>query len=213
MTASRPRPVRRTQQERSEATAGDLLRAARELFAREGYAGTSLEAVCERARVSKGALYHHFRNKEELFRVVCAREQERIAEAVSAAYRACGGDDSWEALFAGCRAFLEVSMDPAVQRITLLDAPSALGWEVLRQVREGCYGQLRGAVERAVERGRVPARPVDPLATMLYGAICESATAMARAGQGERDVMLRETLAELRTLFAAMAGDAVPAAG
>ncbi|KRV46514.1 TetR family transcriptional regulator [Wenjunlia vitaminophila] len=207
MTVSRhPRIPRRTQRERSEATAADLVNAARELFAQDGYAATSLEAVCERARVSKGALYHHFKNKEELFRVVCAGEQERIAAAVAAAYRA-SQDDSWSAVFEGCRAFLEVSMDPAVQQITQLDAPSALGWLVLREIRSGCFDLVRAAVARAMDEGRIAARPVDPLATILYGSICESAMALARCEEDQQDRLHRETLEELRLLFTALSVD------
>lgn len=206
-TSRRPRLPRRTQRERSETTAADLVRAARELFAQDGYAATSLEAVCDRARVSKGALYHHFKNKEELFRVVCAGEQERIATAVAAAYRECSQEDSWNAVFQGCRAFLEVCMDPAVQQITLLDAPGALGWAVLREIRAGCFDLVKGAVARAMDDGRIASRPVDPLATILYGSICESAMAVARTEDGQQDRLHRETLEELRVLFAAMSLD------
>ncbi|GGO90699.1 TetR/AcrR family transcriptional regulator [Wenjunlia tyrosinilytica] len=199
------RPRRRTQRERSEATSGDLLDAARELFARDGYAATSLEAVCERAGVSKGGLYHHFRNKEDLFRVVCAAEQKRLAAAVSAAYRATP-DDSWLAVYEGCRAFLEASMDPAVQRITLLDAPGALDGSVLREIRSGCQDLMKAAVERAVSECRIARRPVEPLATLLYGGICEAAMAIARSPRQEE--LRRETLGELRSFLAALAVEA-----
>ncbi|NUP32209.1 MAG: helix-turn-helix transcriptional regulator, partial [Streptomycetaceae bacterium] len=80
-TSTSPR-TRRTQQQRSDATTADLLAAARDLFAAEGYGGTSLDAVCARAGVSKGALYHHFRNKEDLVLGVYVAEEGKIAEQV-----------------------------------------------------------------------------------------------------------------------------------
>jgi AcrR family transcriptional regulator len=85
--------ARRSQQERSEATTTALVAAARELFAQDGLAATSVEAVCARAGVTKGALYHHFAGKRELFAAVFSAEQERLAAAIVAAYGA--HEDLW----------------------------------------------------------------------------------------------------------------------
>ena len=99
--AARAAP-RLTQQERTEATTAALLGAARELFAQDGYAATSLDAVVARAGVTKGALYHHFEGKDDLFAAVFARENARLLDAIVTAY---GREpDPWDALEAGCRA-------------------------------------------------------------------------------------------------------------
>ncbi|SEG58228.1 transcriptional regulator, TetR family [Actinacidiphila yanglinensis] len=194
---------RQRQRERSDATVEDLLTAARALFATDGYGATSLDAVCERAGVTKGALYHHFTGKRELFSGVYAREQEALAAAISAAYLKVA-DRPWEALFEGSRAYLEASIDPEVQRITLFDAPGALGWEAMRTLGFDCRELTFRGVARAIRKGAIPARPADPLTSMLYGGLSESAMAIARAEDPQ--AALAETLDELRRLFDAIAG-------
>ncbi len=119
----RPWPTkvaRRTQAERTEATTSALVDAARELFARDGYDATSLDAVAARAGVTKGAVYHHFEGKRQLFEAVFTREVERMATPLAEAY--ARKKDPWDAFNAACRAFLDECLDPGLQRIVLLDA-------------------------------------------------------------------------------------------
>ncbi|WTW92435.1 TetR/AcrR family transcriptional regulator [Streptomycetaceae bacterium NBC_01309] len=203
-TTTRPR-TRRTQQERSGTTTAELLAAARALFAEDGYAATSLDAVCERAGVSKGALYHHFRNKEALFHAVYAAEEAKIAEAVALAYLKVHKRDRWDAVFEGCKAYLMMCIDPGVQRITLRDAPGALGFEAVDEITELCVDQMRIGVSRAIDAGRIAPRPVEPLARMLFGGLGEGARTIGRSDDPER--AQREALAELRRLFDAIAED------
>src|SRR5687767_8532321 len=125
--ATQTTPRGRSQPERSEATTRALEKSARELFASEGYSSTQLDDVVRAAGVTKGALYHHFQGKADLFRAVFEHEQRRLSKVVS---DACHRQrDPWKGFFSGCRALLEAQLDPGVQRITLLDAPSVLGWE------------------------------------------------------------------------------------
>jgi AcrR family transcriptional regulator len=194
--------TRQRQRERSDATVEELLTAARALFAADGYAATSLDAVCERAGVTKGALYHHFSGKQQLFGAVYAREQQRLADAVSAAY-VIAAAEPWRAVYEGCRAYLEASLDPEVQRITLLDAPGALGWEAMRDLADNCRELTRRGVARAIRKGAIPPGPADPLASLLYGGLSESAMVVARAA--DPPGALSETLTELRRLFDAIA--------
>src|SRR5919197_1267414 len=113
----------RRQAERSEATRGELLREARELFAERGYAGTPLEDVAEKAGVTKGALYHHFANKRDLFQAVFEQLEERLcAEIIEAS--AGAGDDILEGMRHGITAFLDNAGDEACRRIVLIDGPS-----------------------------------------------------------------------------------------
>jgi AcrR family transcriptional regulator len=172
--------ARRTQRERSDATVSELLAAARELFAQDGYAATSLDAVAAAAGVTKGALYHHFGGKKELFAAVVEHEQRRLAAITTEAYRREG--DPWDGFQAGCRAFLEASADPAVQQITLLDAPSVLGWDTIRTMNSNAsFANTASGLEAAMKAGRIPRRPVEPLAHLLFGAICEGANVIARS--------------------------------
>lgn len=157
------------------------MRVARELFTEPGYAATSIEDVAERAGVTKGALYHHFRNKRDLFQAVFEElEQELVEKVVVAA--AAAGDDIWHGMRVGVRAFLETSRDPAVGRIVLIDGPSVLGWETWKEIddRYG-FGIVRGSLEGAMEAGIMARRPVDPLARLFLAAISEAALQIARA--------------------------------
>ena len=194
--------VRRTQQERSDTTVSELLAAARELFASDGYNATSIDAVAEAAGVTKGALYHHFSGKRELFKAVVEAEQRRVSELEDAAY--ARKSDPWEAFYAGSRAFLEASADPAVQRILLLDAPSALGWDTIRATNNNqSFAQTCAGLKRAMKADRIPRRPVEPLAHLIFGAICEGAQVIARADN--QQAALRGVLSSLRGLLDALA--------
>jgi AcrR family transcriptional regulator len=186
-----------TQTERTEATTTALISAARELFAEDGYAATSLDAVVAKAGVTKGALYHHFAGKRELFAAVFAAEQERISAALVAA--AGRESDPWDAFEAGCRAFIEICQEPGAQRIFLLDAPTALGWETTRELESGSLQLMERGLGRAIDAGRIEDRPVKPLAHLLFGAVCESAMVVARAP--DQDEALEEALAELGRLL------------
>src|SRR6185436_8913890 len=117
---------------RSDATRSRLIARATRLFATKGYAGTSLDDVVQRARVTKGALYHHFADKRALFAVVFAEEDRRLHDVTMAA--AATGATPWDRLREGCHGFLRGCLAPSVQRIVLLDAPAVLGWEQWRDV-------------------------------------------------------------------------------
>ena len=191
----------RTQQERSQTTTAELVAAARELFAAGGYAGTSLDDVVARAGVTKGALYHHFKGKKELFEAVFEREQDRIGELVAQAYHA--EEDRWSGFHAGCRAFFEACLDPGVQRITLVDGPSVLGSERLREIEDRhTVARLRMGLEAAMREGIIGQRPLEPLVQMLNGAMAEAAMLVVRA-EDQRQAA-SEVLAELGLMLDAL---------
>jgi AcrR family transcriptional regulator len=196
--------VRRSQRERSETTRGELIAAARKLFARHGFAATSLEAVVSSCAVTKGALYHHFDGKGDLFRAVFEEEQRRLATVVAEAYRRKA--DPWSGFIAGCRTFLGEALDPAVQQIVFLDAPGVLGWEVMHGL-ETDYGLtlIKDGLSRLMTAGRIRRRPVDPLAHLLFGALTEAALFVARSPDREaaRRRVIREFERLLKSLVAA----------
>jgi AcrR family transcriptional regulator len=171
--------ARRTQAERTEATTTALVDAARELFAQDGYAATSLDAVAAKARVTKGAVYHHFQGKQQLFEAVFGREVERLCAALPAVY--ASKRDPWDAFEACCRAFLEECLEPGLQRIMLLDALAAMGWEGVRRMEAPMMEMMEIGIAAAVQAGRIAPRPAGPLAVFLYGALCETSMNIARA--------------------------------
>ena len=171
--------ARRTQAERTEATTTALVAAARELFAQDGYAATSLDAVAAKARVTKGAVYHHFQGKQQLFEAVFTREVERLCAVMPTVY--ASKRDPWDGFEACCRAFLEECLEPGLQRIMLLDALAAMGWEGVRRMEAPMMELMEIAIAAAVDAGRIAPRPAGPLAVFLYGALCETAMSVARA--------------------------------
>ena len=197
------RVARRTQAERTEATTAALVDAARELFARDGYDATSLDAVAARAGVTKGAVYHHFDGKPQLFEAVFSREIERMTGPLAAAYTR--KKDPWDAFKAASRAFLEECLDPGLQRIVLLDAPAAIGWEGIRRLEAPLLELMELAISRAIEAGRIALRPPGPLAHFLFGAICEMAMVVARAG--DQKVAQRQAATEIGRILDSLAID------
>jgi AcrR family transcriptional regulator len=194
--------VPRTQRQRTEATTGQLVEAARRLFAADGYTATSLEDVVAAAGVTKGALYHHFSSKRDLFRAVFEQEEIALARASHEAY--ARESDPWRGFQAGCIAFLEGSIDPGVQRIVVLDGPSVLGWETVREIeKRHSMAMIEVGLSQAMEGGRIATRPVGPLAHMLFGALCEGAMTVARSG-GDQEAAMRAMAAELRSLLAGL---------
>jgi AcrR family transcriptional regulator len=165
---------------RGAATRERLLAAARRLFGERGYEATSIESVLEASGVARGALYHHFPSKAELFDAVLADVLIEIAERSAAA--AAGSTDPLEGLRAGSHAWLKMALDPAIQRIALLDPTTAVGWARWReQDQQHSLGGLRVTLARLAEEGRVPPGQVELLAHVLLAALNEAALFVAFA--------------------------------
>jgi AcrR family transcriptional regulator len=170
--------------EQSEATRSALIAAARELFARQGYAAVATEEIVRAAGVTRGALYHHFAGKRELFRAVYEDVERQLVERIAEGAMT-SAHDPLSALRAGADAFLDACEDPAVQRIALVDAPSVLGWEEWRAIgMEYGFGLVEGSVKDAMDAGLIEPQPVRPLAHLLLGAIDEGGMLIARADDG-----------------------------
>lgn len=197
------RPPGRTQAERSESTIQELVSTARELFSSKGFADTSIEDLVRAAGVTRGALYHHFENKTDVFRAVVEAEASALARSLLGA--AERKRDSWRQLEAGCLAYLDECTDPQMQQILLLDGPAVLGWEGLREI-EGRYtmAMLKRALHTAMEDGKLRARPPDPLAYALFGAMAELGMMVAR--EPDQEAAKRAARRELQALLRAIAG-------
>src|SRR6266550_3220506 len=113
--------VKSRKAEQSEGTRKALLKVARDLFARHGFSDVSTEEIVRKAGVTRGALYHHFRDKRDLFAAVVEQVEQEVLERVAEA--ALAETDAWEQQRAAIGAYLDVCLEPAVQRIVLVDAP------------------------------------------------------------------------------------------
>lgn len=166
--------------EKGRETRERLIATGRGLFGERGYEGTSIEAILEGAGVARGALYHHFATKEALFDAVLDRVVAEIADTAADAARTA--TDPVESLRAGCSAWLRMALDPAVQRIALVDPPSVVGWTRWRELDERhTLGRLRANLQAIADTGRLPAEQVDMLAHMLLASVNEAALMIARA--------------------------------
>jgi AcrR family transcriptional regulator len=163
----------------SAATRAKLIKAARRLFAKHGYAHVGTEEVVRRAGVTRGALYHQFADKKDLFRAVFVQIEEEMA--IASAERAMAETDPLAALRAGASYWLEACSDPEVQRICLLDAPAVLGWEEWREAGSRALGQIEAVLAGSMEAGAIDAQPVSALAHVLMGALDEAALYIAEA--------------------------------
>ncbi|TMK88770.1 MAG: TetR/AcrR family transcriptional regulator [Actinobacteria bacterium] len=167
-----------TKAERSEATRAALVGAAEALFAERGFADTPTEALVKAAGVTRGALYHHFTDKADLFRAVYEGLEQRMIAQVEDAV--AGLTDPVTVLHRGTEAFLDACLDPAVQRIVLLEGPTVLGWETWRQI-DMAYGlgMVTAVLELAMQTGVIRPAPVEALAHILLGGLNEGAMLMA----------------------------------
>ncbi|HEY1360350.1 MAG TPA: helix-turn-helix domain-containing protein [Thermoleophilaceae bacterium] len=171
--------------EQAEATRAKLIGVARELFAKRGYARVGTEEIVRRAKVTRGALYHHFRDKKDLFRAVHEQLEQELVESLGE--RIAGIQDAPELLATGVRSFLDHCTDPALAQIALLDAPSVLGWAEWREV-DARYGMglVKLGLEAAMEQGTMPRQDPEPLAHLLLAALGEAALLIAHADDPKR---------------------------
>ena len=200
MTGKQSRP--RTKAGQREATTRALVGKARRLFANRGYANVSLNEIVAGAGVTKGALYHLFAGKEDLFRVVVQDVHQDVASRVASA---APDADPWTQLLTGCEMFLRASTEPGIQQIMLIDAPAVLGWGVWRELDAATSMQQLDAVLRELmDKGVIVEQPAAPLVHLLSGAMNEAALWLAHSADRERD--LADVMAVLGRMLLALRG-------
>lgn len=167
--------------ERVADTRRAILAAARQAFAEKGYASTSLEDIVVPARLTKGALYHHFESKAAVLEALYVEMEEELAARVSAAV-VSAGDNAWNRLVAALEAFFAGSADPEYARIVLRDAPPVLGGRNGREIDQAIgLGLVCDLVEGLQRAGLMPPLSVTAVARVLLAATGELAVAMALA--------------------------------
>ena len=189
--------------EQAEGTRSALIEAARPLFAERGFADVATEEIVAAARVTRGALYYHFEDKRDLFRAVYAAVDRELIQGV--AQVALAVEDPWERLIAGCDAFLDACIEPALQRIVFLDAPSVLGWREWHETAEeaSALGVVEFALQSAADAGAVKLSNAGVFAHLILGALNEAGMFIAHSEDPKqaRDdvaVAMRELLDGMR---------------
>ncbi|CAN5686999.1 TetR/AcrR family transcriptional regulator [soil metagenome] len=175
-------PVRRTQAERTAATRAVLIAAARELFASKGFGEVSTQAIGDAAGVTRGALYHQFADKTELFAAVYEEVEAELVAQIGVTIAAEQPAGTVDAMRLGARVFLDLCAEPDVQRIVLIDAPSVLGWERWRAVGQKYgLGVIEVMLTQAMAEGAIPQQPIRASAHVLLSALDEAALYVSRA--------------------------------
>ena len=168
------------QEDRRAATRGAIIAAALGAFGSEGYADVSVDQIASRAGVAKGAVYHHFSSKDVLFEAVLELVSSAILTEVLTAISA--GQDFWEELALGNRAFFVACSDPERSRILLHDGPAVLGWKRWRQIDQRHFGGLlRMALSKAMDDSTLVRKDVEIVSRALLGAVTEAAMSCAEA--------------------------------
>jgi AcrR family transcriptional regulator len=167
---------------RKAATRAALVAAARHRFAQTGYHATGTNDVVALAGLTRGALYHHFRDKEDLFEAVFRQVADELSKAAGEAVRPLA-DAPWRQLQEGLQSYLRlVAANAEAQRVLLLDGPAVFGWARWRELQsEYTFGHLVLMLERLAGLGLVKRRPAGPLAHLILAALNDAAMSIAHA--------------------------------
>ena len=169
--------MRRSKAETTE-TIRKLIEIARMHFTEYGYANAALESIVHEAKLTRGAVYHHFRSKKELFRVVLEDVQREVAGRVES--EAATSEDSWQQLYLGCRAFIMAAVEENNRRIMLIDGPAILGWETWREMdKNHSMRLLREQLDIMQRQGDLQMVPLDVLTYFISGGLNEMALWLA----------------------------------
>lgn len=157
----------------TEQTIQNLINIARQHFAAYGYANVSLEEIVIEAGLTRGAVYHHFKNKKGLFLTVFETVQKEVGDYVEAA--AAESKDSWDQLINGCQAFLEGAVESHNQRILLIDGPAILGWDTFRKMDEKySMNSLKEQLQHMQEQNLIKPISVEAMTHCLSGSMNEA---------------------------------------
>ena len=163
-----------TNEERREATRSSIVSAARECFIRDGYENSHTDTILERAGVSRGALYHYFSSKRDVFEAVyVSLVEETIARALRTRI---DSDSPLEELLAACSAWLSFVRKPEVARILLDQGPQVLGWKRARDIEaESSLAPMRSSLEKAYAAGEIEVPSVEVTALLINALLAEAA--------------------------------------
>jgi AcrR family transcriptional regulator len=204
MTTARVKRRISRRQEYSSATRRALLKSASGLFTERGYAGTSLDEVVSAARVTKGALYHHFAGKLALFQAVFDQCEANAVKRITSDVRRT--KDPWDKALTAVSSFLDVCQEPAYRRIVMQEGPVALGFDRWRESEErSTYGLVQDLVRRVLRQYQIEGTLLDTFTRIFYGAMSSAGIAVseaedARAASREVATVISLMLAGLRQM-------------
>lgn len=199
-------------QQYSSSTKRALVDVATELFTEHGYAGTSLDAIVAGARVTKGALYHHFSGKQALFEAVFDKVEADASRTIGKAVRTTR--DPWEKAVVGLRTFLGIVQQPAYRRVVIQEGPVVLGYERYREQEErSTFGIVQEIVASVLDSYDLEPSMVQTFSRVFFGAMSAAGAAVSSAedtarASAEVEAAISFILAGLRQQ--AESGDRLP---
>jgi len=172
---------KRSNKQRSDATRAALIAAGRALFTERPYGEIGTPEIVGKAGVTRGALYHHFADKQALFAAVVDAEAAAVAFEIEQS--SAQGVEPAEALLAGGRAYLDAMAAPGRTRLLLLDAPAVLGHAEAEAI-DMCHSArtLQEGLSMAIAAGAMPPLPLDPLTQVISSAFDRAALAIEAGG-------------------------------
>ena len=172
-------------QQYSASTKRALVDVATKLFTEQGYAGTSLDAIVAGARVTKGALYHHFSGKQALFEAVFESVEADASKTIGKAVRTT--KDPWEKAVGGLRSFLEVVQQPEYSRVVIQEGPVVLGYERYREQEErSTFGIVQEIVSSVLASYDLEPSMVETFSRVFFGAMSAAGAAVSSADDTRR---------------------------
>lgn len=172
-------------QQYSASTKRALVEVATELFTQQGYAGTSLDAIVAGAKVTKGALYHHFSGKQALFEAVFEKVEADASKSIGKAIRTT--KDPWEKAVLGLRQFLEIVQQPAYSRVVIQEGPVVLGYERYREQEErSTFGIVQEIVSSVLRSYDLEPSMVETFSRVFFGAMSAAGAAVSSAEDTKR---------------------------
>ena len=166
-------------QQYSASTKRALVDVATDLFTEQGYAGTSLDAIVAGARVTKGALYHHFSGKQALFEAVFENVEADASKRIGKVVRTT--KDPWEKATLGLRTFLEVVQEPAYRRVVIQEGPVVLGYERYREQEErSTFAIVQEIVASVLAAYDLEPSMVETFSRVFFGAMSSAGPACER---------------------------------
>lgn len=174
-----------SQAERRKATIDAILGAARKLFARDGFEATTIDDIAKAGGVAKGAVYHHFRSKEEILEQVLETMQAELAAEVPIIARAA--KDPLDGIYKGTLKYLSAASEKGTRRILLIDGPAVLGWDKWREIDQRHFAHLLKVPMTVLLKDRMKPREIDALCHLVTGAMTEAALVCAVSDNPERD--------------------------
>jgi len=174
-----------SQAQRRAATIASIISAAGELFTARGFAATSIDDIARRAGVAKGAVYHHFDSKEQIFQRVFEQMTEALAVQVRAT--AAAGKSILDSFERGTLKYLTSIAGDTFRQVLLIDGPAVLGWEKWREIDARYFGGAMNAPIETTAQVRVSAREMAAIGHLIAGALSEAALVCATSDHRVRD--------------------------